>query len=162
METGQEEYQSIHLSKAARIPYLIMRLALGGALLEAGMDKLINGSFSAVGYLQNSTGPFASLFSTLAGNAGVLDYLVVWGEILIGIALVSGAFVRFASFWGAILMLLYYLPHLPPPNGWISQQIIYLLVFITLMFNGIGYFWGLDVFAKKLEEESHPLRILFG
>ena len=60
------------------------------------------------------------------------------------------------------MMLLYYLPYLPPSNGWISEQIIYLLVLIAFMFTGIGHYWGLDRLFIRFEKESHPLRLLLG
>ena len=159
---GQGMQSIMHWSTSGRITCLIVRLALGGAMLEAGLDKLISGDFSVVGYLEHGSGPFASWFSTLVGEAAALDYLVIWGEILIGTALILGILVRFTSFWGAVMMLLYYLPYLPPSNGWISEQIIYLLVFVMFMFTGIGYYWGLDRLFIRFEEESHPLRFLLG
>ena len=85
-----------------------------------------------------------------------------WGETLIGVAIILGVFVRFASFWGMVLMVLYYTVDLPPSEGWIADQIIYFLVFLNLMVSGAGYFLGLDWFASRLEENRNPVRILLG
>jgi thiosulfate dehydrogenase [quinone] large subunit len=143
------------------IAVLVLRLVLGGAMLEGGLDKLING-FSAVGYLQHGTGPFAGWFASLTSISGVINVLVPWGELLIGIALILGVVVRLASFAAAIMVLLFYLPYLPPSTGWIAQQIVFIFALIVLMLSGNGYFFGLDMLVKQLEQRRNPLRILFG
>ena len=155
------EFQERFKPTSFHIAVLILRLVLGAAFLEAGLDKLING-FSAVGYLQHGTGPFAGWFASLASNIGIINGLAIWGEILIGIALILGVLVRFSSFAAALMMLLYYLPYLPPSTGWITQHIIYIFAFVILMLSGSGYFFGLDMLAKQLEQRRHPLRILLG
>ncbi len=147
------------------ITFFILRLVMGGLMFEAGLDKILSGSFTAASFLKNATGPFAGFYANIAGNATVLsvtNVLVPWGELLIGTAIILGLAVRFASFWGIVLMILYYTAALPPANGWIAQNIIYLLVFLAFMVSGIGYFLGLDAFASGLEERQNPWRILFG
>jgi thiosulfate dehydrogenase (quinone) large subunit len=151
--------------KAFDITLLALRVLLGGLFLEAGLDKLFSGNFSAIGFLSRSQGPFTSFYMGLANNTSllpVLNNLVIWGEILIGIALILGILVRFASFWGIVQMILYYTVSLPPSNGWISQHIIYIAVFVVFMSSGTGYFFGLDRLVVKLEEKEHPLRLLCG
>jgi thiosulfate dehydrogenase [quinone] large subunit len=150
---------------AYKVTLLILRLVLGGLMFEAGLTKLLSGTFSAAGFLKHVSGPFAGFYTGIAGNPaflGITNVLVPWGETLIGIAIILGIVVRFASFWGIILMCLYYTTALPPANGWISQEIIYIAVFLTFMFAGTGYYLGLDRLAIRLEEKHHPLRILLG
>lgn len=152
-------------TKAFDISFFILRIALGGLMFEAGLTKLLSGSFVAAGFLGNAAGPFAGFFMGIANNPTMLaitDVLVPWGELLIATAIILGALVRFASFWGIIMMILYYTASLPPANGWISEQIIYMVVFLTFMFAGVGYFLGLDLLAVSLEERRHPLRVLLG
>jgi thiosulfate dehydrogenase [quinone] large subunit len=148
--------------RSFHIMVFILRIVLGGVMLEAGLDKAISGGFSMAGYVSHGSGPFAGWFTHLASASAALSPLVITGEILIGLALIFGIFLRFSSFWGAVLMILYYLPYLPPENGWISQQVIYLLVFVTLMFSRSGYFLGIDRFFTSLEEKWPGLRILLG
>jgi thiosulfate dehydrogenase (quinone) large subunit len=140
---------------------LILRLGIGGLMFEAGLTKFIDG-FSAAGFLSHSTGPFSDFFSGLAAYTNVFDVLVPWAEVLIGAAIILGIFVRFASFWGAVEVLIFYFVVLPPQQGWINDQIIYVLVFITLMFSGAGYFLGLDFFGIGFEKRRHWLRWLLG
>jgi thiosulfate dehydrogenase [quinone] large subunit len=148
--------------KSFHITVLIIRVVLGGLMLEAGLDKLISGDFSIAGYVSHGSGPFAGWFVHFSSMSGTLDPLVIWGETLIGLSLIFGVFLRFGSFWGALLMVLYYLPYLPPEDGWISKQIIYMLVFFMLMFSGSGYFFGIDRLAKKIEKKWPFLRVVLG
>lgn len=151
--------------KALYILLFILRIAMGWLMLEAGLTKILSGNFTAASFLNRAVGPFAGLFQNLAASTDILtviNSLVMWGEFLIGVALILGILVRFASFWGAIMMLVYYLPSLPPATGWITQQIIYMLAFIIFMFTGVGYFLGIDRFARKFEEERHWLRFFLG
>ena len=114
------------------------------------MDKLL-GDFTASGYLLNvASGPFSTFFSGLAGSA-VVDFLVIWGEILIGLALVFGVFLRFACYMGALMMTFFYLTVLPPEHGYISEHIIYILVFAVLASYGAGRYLGIDAHLEKLK-----------
>jgi thiosulfate dehydrogenase [quinone] large subunit len=152
-------------SRAFSITFFILRLALGGLMFEAGLGKLLLGSFIAAGFLNGATGPFAGFYTSIAGSPtllAIIDVIVPWGELLIGIAIILGVVVRFVSFWGIIMMLLYYTVSLPPANGWISKEIIYLVVFLNFLFAGAGYYLGLDRLAVGLEEQRHHLRILLG
>jgi thiosulfate dehydrogenase (quinone) large subunit len=151
--------------KAFSIVIVIIRIAMGWLMLEAGLRKLVSGDFTAASFLARSTGPFANIFHSLANNTSVLpliNNLVIWGEFAIGIALILGILIRFTSFWGAIMMLLYYLTSLPPATGWITQQVIFILIFIMFMVTGVGYLLGLDGFTRKFEINRRWLRFLLG
>lgn len=135
-----------------------LRISLGWLFLYSGFEKLTNG-FSAAGYLSHLNGPFAALFAPLAGNP-VVDLLVVWGELLIGFALVLGILVRFASFWGIVMMLLFYFSGYPFEHSFIvNDHIIYALVLLCLMFSNAGHFMGLD---KTLEKKFPKYKKLMG
>ena len=128
----------------------ILRITFGILFLYAGIDKLMN-EFSAAGYLNNvATGPFASMLATMAGSA-VVDFLVVWGEILIGLALILGVAIRFTSAMGILMMALFYISVLPPEHGPVTEHIIYILVFLTLASQGAGRYWGVDSWLEKQE-----------
>jgi thiosulfate dehydrogenase [quinone] large subunit len=145
------------MSPFCKYSLLALRVGLGILFLWSGLNKL-SSDFSAAGYLNNAVrGPFAELFSSMAGN-GVVDFLVVWGEILIGLALISGTLLRFASLCGCIMMLLFYASSFPPSTGYISQHIIYILVFIHLSAAGAGRFVGLDSFLERNLSASGPSR----
>lgn len=161
MTSGRQTVRPGFGPRAFSITFFILRIALGGLMFEAGLTKLLGG-FSAAGFLSNSQGPFSDFFTGLVQYLDVINVLVPWGEVLIGTALILGALVRFASFWGAVEVLTFYLAYIPPQRGWINEQIIYAVVFITFMFAGTGYFLGLDFFGRRLEERRHPLRLFLG
>ena len=86
--------------------------------------------------------------------------MVVWGEILIGLCLILGFLVRFASFWGIVMMLLFYFASFPPEYAFlIDEHIIYALILVFFMVSNAGHFWGLD---KKLEKVLPQLKLLMG
>ncbi len=147
-------------------PYvaLAMRLALGFLFFMAGWSKLTaQGGWSAAGYLANATGPFASWFQSLAGN-GLVDQLNMWGLALIGVALIFGLGVRAASFFGIVLMLLYYFADFVgnTAHGLIDEHIIYALVLAFFVSGGFGHVWGLDAIVERKVGEASWLRYLLG
>lgn len=135
-----------------------LRISLGWLFLYAGLEKLTNG-FSAVGYLSHLNGPFAALFTPLAGNP-LVDLLVVWGELLIGTALILGILTRFASFWGIVMMLLFYFSGYPFEHSFIvNEHIIYSFALFYLMFSNSGHFMGM---GKALEKKFPRYKNLMG
>lgn len=147
-----------------KITLLLLRITLGALFLYSGLDKLL-GDFTSSGYLLNvSTGIFSEFFSQLAGSA-LIDFLVVWGEILIGLSLILGVFLRFACSMGILMMSFYYISVLPPEHGFITQHIIYILVFTVLASYGAGRYLGIDKYLEKLDffSKRHKLfRFLLG
>ncbi len=109
---------------------LILRIALGVLFLLSGITKAMSG-FTAANYLQAATGPLSSIFTTMAGNP-VVDFLVIFGEIGIGLALLAGILVTFASASGMLMMMLFYLSQ-PPTANPINDQIIYALCFLVFI-----------------------------
>lgn len=138
-----------------------LRLAIGGLMFEAGLDKFLHG-FSSEGFLNASSGPFSGFYNSLASYANAWNILVPWAEVLIGIAVILGIFVRPAAFFGALEVLIFYLANLPPSSGWINNQIVYIVVFITLMLTGVGYIFGLDVLGIDFERRHHRFRLFLG
>lgn len=118
---------------------MISRILFGFLFLASGVGKLTSG-FTASQYLEHVTGPFASFFQPMAGNLFV-DILVIWGEILIGAALISGVFMWFTAWSGSLMMLLFYLSQFPPKNGYMSYHIIYILLFFLLASSKAGSAW---------------------
>ena len=96
----------------------IIRTAIGWHFLYEGLFKLFAAEWSAASYLNNTYGFPAGFYHWLAASPGRLaavDFLNVWGLILIGLALFLGLCVRWASLFGALLLALYYFAY--PPFG---------------------------------------------
>jgi uncharacterized membrane protein YphA (DoxX/SURF4 family) len=128
----------------------IFRVVFGTLFLYAGVTKLTDG-FTAETFLLNATsGPFEEIFKSIAGNP-LVDGLVIWGEILIGISLISGTVLWFTAIMGSLMMLLFYTTSLPQENGPITQHIIYILVFILLAMFESGKFWGGDGVIENIK-----------
>ena len=96
----------------------IIRVAIGWHFLYEGIVKLFADNWSAASYLNNTFSFLSGFYHWLAASPArlaMVDFLNVWGLILIGLALFAGLMVRWASVAGALLLLLYYFAY--PPFG---------------------------------------------
>jgi thiosulfate dehydrogenase (quinone) large subunit len=144
---------------------LLLRLVMGLLFFYAGWVKITaEGGWSAAGFLQNATGPFAGWFQSLAGS-GLVDVLNMWGLAFIGLALILGFAVRTASFFGIVLMLLYYFADFVgnTAHGYIDEHIVYSFVFLLFVWGGFGHVWGLDgLVERRLDHRSDWMRLFLG
>lgn len=78
-------------------------------------------------------------------NAGVFAYLITFGEVLVGIALILGLLTGIAAFFGAFMNMNYLLA------GTVSTNPIlgFLALFLILAWRIAGY-WGLDRYVLPL------------
>jgi len=152
-----------------------LRMVMAWVFLQAGLDKLFQGDWTAAGYLEfaiPADNPFKSVFVDMAGMSFV-DPLVVWGQILIGLALLVGVAVRFAAFWGAVQMIMFWMSHLeggimaglPIEHGWVvSSHIVYALLLFGLGAAGAGRILGVDSYLESLPavRDNRWLRYFLG
>ncbi len=143
-----------------------LRVVMGWILLQGGLEKLSDPSWTAAGYLANAVpagNPFAQVFQGMAGNA-LVDGLVVWGLTLTGAALILGLFVRWSAFWAALMMILFWASSLqggltqglPLEHGWVvDDHIVYALLLFGLGAFGAGRILGLD---RRLEQTAFVQR----
>lgn len=104
--------------KHLKLIITILRMAIGWHFLYEGLIKLFGESWTAEGFLSSSNGVLAGLYHWLAVSPlrmEVVDFLNIWGLILIGLALFIGLFDKWASLFGALLLTLYYFAY--PPFG---------------------------------------------
>ena len=138
-----------------------LRLSLGFVFLWAGYEKIVTefgGKFATSGFLSHVGGPFAFLFTGMAGSPAV-EYLLVWGELAIGISLMAGIFTRVGGISGAAMTLLLYMSTLPAmtagftgsyfdflmsKNALVSYYVVYILIFVAFVFLVPGRFLGAD------------------
>ncbi len=138
------------MNKSQKLSLFLLRVAMGGFMLYAGVTKLMNPAWSAAGYLQaaKTFAPFYNLF--LAPNVlPVVNFINEWGEVLLGLSLIFGLGVRLSSSLGAVQMMLFYFPVLQfpyvlPHSLFIDEHIIYTLVLVLLAAIRAGRVWGLD------------------
>jgi uncharacterized membrane protein YphA (DoxX/SURF4 family) len=100
-----------------RIIITFLRIAIGWHFLYEGISKLFIPGWTSESFLLNSTSPLSSFYEILASPSllKVVDFLNVYGLILIGIGLFLGLWMRYAAIAGSVLLALYYLAY--PPFG---------------------------------------------
>lgn len=95
----------------------IVRLYLGWSFLSAGWGKITGGQFDASGFIGNAVnnpvmGPDGSavfgvynsfLESFALPNVGLFNFMVPWGEFLIGLGLILGCLTTAAAFFGMVM-----------------------------------------------------------
>ncbi len=132
----------------------VVRLVMGWYFVWSGFDKLIT-DWTSAGFLANgTTGPLKDWFvdmGTSSAAVNVVDALVIWGQILIGITLILGLFTRFSLFWAGVMMFMFYIAQLwPEHNPFVDEHIIYMGVFLLLGAVGAGRIFGLDALVERL------------
>ncbi len=147
----------------------ILRIAIGWHFLYEGLVKLLDPNWTSAGYLVESRWIFSGFFKWIANNSSVLevvDFLNIWGLILIGLGLFFGCFTRIVSITGIFLLLLYYIamPSLPGYiNGIftegnyliINKNLIELIGLCILAVFPTGTFLGLDrILILKRKKDS--------
>ncbi|WP_058306602.1 DoxX family protein [Gracilibacillus massiliensis] len=141
----------------------IIRIYLGYQWMTAGWGK-ITGGFDASGYLQGAIGKAGGEHPAVQGwwaaflegvalpGADIFTFLVMWGEFLVGIALIIGLFTNFAALMGIIMNFAFVFSGTVSTNA----QMILLTVFLLVAGYNAGRF-GVDryviPFIRKFAEE---------
>jgi thiosulfate dehydrogenase [quinone] large subunit len=139
---------------------LALRLMIGIAFFQSGLDKVLSGEFSAAGYLQNAPAANGSPAAAMGQTTWFVEFVnvaVPWGEVLIGLGVIVGAFTRLAAFWGAFMMLLFYLGNWDVAHGYINGDFAYMLVFLSVAAFGAGRILGLDTYIEQYVIDGEPL-----
>ena len=138
-----------------------LRVFIGWHFLFEGLVKLLNPYWSSAGYLVESRWIFSGLFEAIAASPAILaivDFLNIWGLILIGLGLILGACTRVATLAGMVLLALYYLSN-PPFYGYtysmpsegsyliVNKNLIEFLALWVLYLFPTGRMIGLDRFS---------------
>lgn len=101
-------------STVASFVLLVFRLYLGYAWLSAGWEKIVSG-FDATGFLKGAVEKAAGdhpavqawwaafLDGFAIPNAGLFNFLIPWGEFLVGLGLILGCFTTAAVFFGMVM-----------------------------------------------------------
>jgi len=126
-------------------------------ILFAGLGKVSEWPFDAAGYLAHvdPASPVSGLYAAMAASPALMEVVNVFvpaTQLLIGTALILGAFVRLAALGGAMQMTLFYL------GGWsgdalalFDSTLVYAVVFLTVAAFGAGRVLGLDAYIERLE-----------
>lgn len=159
-----------------------LRVVMAWVFLQAGLEKLFEGgladplAWSSVGFLQNAiaeANPLRGLFLFFADYAAIVDPMVVFGQILIGLALLFGVFFRFAALMGAIMMAMFWtaawqgglMAGFPVAHGYfVDSSFVYMLLLFGLGAWGAGRILGVDRALEETElvKNTPWLRYLLG
>ncbi len=146
----------------------LVRIAVGLLFIVFGQFKVMGSEFvhqmvrqfversvhqgHAVGFYQEF------LARVVLPNAELFGYLVAWGELLLGMALVIGLWVRAASLLGALHMASLTLAswHAPGPDAplwqYFANQLDHLpllLLFLIFFAGRAGEVWGVDTALRR-------------
>ncbi|MFC1568701.1 DoxX family membrane protein [bacterium] len=159
--------KSQEFNKLQMIALVIMRVFIGWHFLYEGLAKLIKGNWSAVGFLSQSKWIFSPIFQWMASNPKVLaavDFMNIWGLILIGLGLILGGLTRYAAFAGMGLIFLYYLCNPPfaglfyaiPSEGnylIVNKNLVEIAALFVIAIIPTGEYLGIDrIFLKLLKK----------
>ncbi|MDP5275593.1 DoxX family protein [Chengkuizengella axinellae] len=132
---------------------LLLRLYLGWEWMTAGWGKITE-DFDAANFLKGAVGKasgdhpavqtwWANFLEGFAiPNVGMFNFLVAWGEFLVGIALLLGIFTTFAALMGIIMNFAFLLSGTTSTN----PQMVILTIFILVAGANAGKI-GLDYYV---------------
>ena len=145
----------------------IISLYLGYAWFTAGFGKL-TGGFDASGYLKNAVanpvkGPdgnmvyswYVSFLESFAlPNIDVFNFIVPWGETLIGLGLMLGCLTTAAMFFGLVMNFSFFLAGTVSHN---PTDIFLGFIILTAGYNAGKYgldYWGVSFIRKTVGKEK--------
>ena len=143
-----------------------LRILIGWHILYEGFSKLLNPSWSSLGFLGESKWILSGFSHWIVSHTVVLnmvDFLNTWGLIAIGLGLILGLFTKVAAISGAILLFVYYLNNPPligleysvPTEGSylvVSKTLIEAVAMVALAVFPSGSFLGLDILIYRFRK----------
>lgn len=129
----------------------VLRIYIGYTWFMGGLGKVTGGSFDASGFIQGAIaqaggdhpavqGWWAAFLESVAlPNAGMFSFLVMWGEVLVGLALILGIFTNFAALMGVTMNFAFLFSGTVSTN---AQMVLITVFLIVAGFNAGRY--GLD------------------
>lgn len=148
--------------------FTLIRILIGWHFLYEGLVKLLNPNWSAAIYLLESTWVFSGFFKSIASNPDLLtavNFINIWGLILIGIGLFIGFFTRVSAISGAALLFLYFVAQ-PPFTGlilsgnvegnyiWVNKNLIEIVTLILIFKLPRQWYFSLDNLFLELKKNK--------
>ncbi|AYB41169.1 DoxX family membrane protein [Brevibacillus laterosporus] len=157
-------------SQSASVVLLLVRLYLGYTWITSGWGKISGGGFATEGFLKGAIekasgdhpsvqGWWAAFLENFAlPGASFFNFLIPWGEFLVGLALLLGLLTTFAGLMGISMNYAF----LFSGTVSINPYLILLTTFILIAGRNAGYF-GLDrlvlpYWDKKRGKQNMRLR----
>jgi thiosulfate dehydrogenase [quinone] large subunit len=131
--------------------------------LTSGYGKIASGQFDASGYIQGAVAAaggenptvqawWGSFLETVAlPNAELFSFLVMWGELLVGLALILGIFTNFSAIMGITMNFAFLF------SGTVSTNALMVLFTIFIIAAGANAGkYGLDRWVIPFFKERVP------
>lgn len=169
------------ITGARAFAILALRLIVGWVFVYAGIEKLTAGEpFSAAGFLQFGTAgtaagaaegaivnPTQAFWVDLAANSTlmpIVDVLVPWGQVLIGIALMAGFATRFAGAMGFLMMAFITIAAWDFAFGLVNYTGLLALAALLIGVMRAGEIYGIDAIVDEqpLVKRTPALRFVLG
>ena len=160
---------------------LALRLVTGWVFLFAGIEKLLGAEkFSAAGFLQFGTAgtaagaaegaivnPTQAFWVDLAANGTlmpIVDFMVPWGQVLIGAALILGLATRFAAVMGFAMMAFITVAAWDFAHGIVNHTALLALTTLLVGVMRAGEVFGIDAIVDEqpLVKRTTALRYVLG
>ena len=159
--------QSSGATRVQKLLLVLLRFSIGWHLFYQGLGKLRAVEWTARGYLEAATGPFASLFHSIAEGPRLMawaDFSTVWGLMVLGILLMVGLFTRLSALGGIALLMLFYLAAPPLASEgftvmssegaelYVNKTLLEALALLLVMSFPTGRMVGLDILLRYRKE----------
>jgi uncharacterized membrane protein YphA (DoxX/SURF4 family) len=146
----------------------ILRIAIGWHFLYEGIAKIFTPNWTSASYLLNATGPLGGFFRGMAANQFIVyltDYTIIFGLIVLGLALFIGIASRAAAFGAAGLLAMFYISNPPltaSPIGYgveghyliINKNLIELITLVILGLLPKSWFYSVENIKKTIKESG--------
>lgn len=146
----------------------IVRVVIGWHFLYEGISKIMTAGWSSAPYLAGSKWIFAPLFTAMANSPSaiaVIDFINIWGMILIGLGLILGLFTKWAAAGGTLMLFFYFIAYPPIPGYmfgvpvegsylWVNRNLIELFALAVFIFISQEYHYSLDRLIARWKDEK--------
>ncbi|MUV37100.1 Thiosulfate dehydrogenase (quinone) [Lentibacillus sp. JNUCC-1] len=143
-----------------------VRIYIGLAWLTAGLGK-VSAGFDASGFIQGAIAGAGGEHPAVQGwwavflenvalpNAGVFSFMVAWGEVLVGIALILGLFTNFAALMGITMNFAFLFSGTVSTNA----QMVLLTIFLIIAGANAGRYgldrWAMPFLKRHIGNRKH-------
>jgi thiosulfate dehydrogenase [quinone] large subunit len=151
-----------------RMLIVFFRISMGWVFLFAAIRQIPSADWSAAGFLSGAK-TFPAFFELMASPPflTIINLVIPWAHLLIGLALILGIGMRLAAIAGAGLMILYYLPRLDgfmvgPTNFIVEYHLVYAALIVYLAAVQAGRVFGLEGWLANRPDtksylQQHPV-----
>ena len=158
---------NFNVNKMVQWLLTFVRIIIGWHFLYEGISKIITAGWSSAPYLAGSKWIFAPVFTALANSpsaVSVIDFINIWGMILVGLGLILGLFTRWASLGGSLMLFFYFIAYPPVPGYmfgvpvegsylWVNRNLIELFALSVFIFISPASHFSLDRLIGRWKDE---------